>query len=129
MVGKAVIDAQYAELETRAALPDVGGISPLNKHLQNEVRRTIKAVELVAVLQSHALLNTELSKTQIVAACKLLDKVVSNAPTEISGADGKPLAIGAVTREELFAEIVRGMAAEACVVASNAIDAAAAASK
>jgi hypothetical protein len=128
MPGKSVIEAQFTELETALPDADVGGINPLNKHLQNEVRRTIKAIELVRVLQNHVLLSSPLDKTQILAACKLLDKVVSNAPVEIQ-TENKPIAIGASTREELLTEILRDMAREAGHVAAAAITSAANSSK
>lgn len=99
---------------------DVGGITPLNKHLQAQARSVIKTIALIQKLQDHVLDEPCLDKTQIVAACKLLDKVVSNAPTELSGPDGKPLAIGAASREEIYRDMLRALAIEARAEQSDA---------
>lgn len=39
-----------------------------------------------------------MSSSQVQAAKVLLDKVISNAPTEIAGADGDPISIEAIQR-------------------------------
>lgn len=65
-------------------------------HNQEEIRRKIQSAELVKKLQLHAFGEIEMLPTQIQAAKILLDKCVSNAPTEISGPDG-----GAITVEVL----------------------------
>lgn len=60
---------------------------------QDDVRKKIQASQLVNRLQKHADGEIEMTATQVQAAKILLDKSISNAPTEISGADGDPLTI------------------------------------
>lgn len=55
----------------------------LNKRHQQSVRDLIDTQGLVKRLQNHARGETEMSKTQIQAAQILLNKTISNAPTEI----------------------------------------------
>lgn len=62
------------------------------KH-QEEVRSRIQASQLVNRLQGHALGEVEMSTSQVQAAKILLDKLVSNAPTEISGEDGEAIEV------------------------------------
>lgn len=62
-------------------------------HNQEEIRRKIQAVKLANRLQNHAFGDVEMTSTQIAAAKILLDKTVSNAPTEISGPDGGALTV------------------------------------
>lgn len=65
----------------------------LRANHQEDVRRKIQASQLINRLQDNALgkLNPELSTGQIQSAKILLDKSVSNAPTELTGKDGGPV--------------------------------------
>ena len=56
----------------------------LNPGHKQSVRDKIQGSQLVNVLQNHALGKTGMESTQIQAAKILLDKLVSNAPTEIN---------------------------------------------
>ena len=56
----------------------------LNRLHQDSVRAKIQASQLINVLTDHALGKRELTATQVQAAKILLDKSVSNAPTEIN---------------------------------------------
>lgn len=61
---------------------------------QEEIKAKIQAAQLINRLQSFADGEIELSSTQVQAIKILLDKSVSNAPTELAGAeDGAPLQI------------------------------------
>lgn len=75
----------------RAYSPRAG--RKLLTHNQDEVRRKIEAGRLVKLLQQHAVGEIEMTPTRIQAAKILLDKTVSNAPTEISGPDGGALTV------------------------------------
>lgn len=57
----------------------------LRTHHQEDVKAKIQASQLVNVLQNHALgaSENELKPTQIDAAKFLLNKILSNAPTQI----------------------------------------------
>lgn len=55
----------------------------LNPRHQQFVRDKIQAQKLILSLQNHVDGKSELSATQIQAAKILLDKSISNAPTEI----------------------------------------------
>lgn len=70
---------------------------------QADVRAKIQASQLVNRLQKHADGEIELSATQVQAAKILLDKSISNAPTEISGPDGDAIRVNAaeITDDEL----------------------------
>jgi len=58
------------------------------------VKDRIKVVKIVEKLQSHVFGECELTKTQIQAAVVLLNKTMSNAPTQVGGdPDGSPLTI------------------------------------
>ena len=65
---------------------------------QEEIRQKIQASQLVNRLQNHANGECEMSPTQVQAAKILLDKSISNAPTELSGPDGEDLQVGLVER-------------------------------
>jgi len=54
----------------------------LNPRHQDFVRNKIQGSQLVNRLQDHVLKEVEMSKTQVMAAKILLDKLISNAPTE-----------------------------------------------
>jgi hypothetical protein len=57
------------------------------------VRQKIQASMLVLRLQAHASGEVEMTPSQIQAAKILLDKSISNAPTELSGPDGGPVSV------------------------------------
>jgi hypothetical protein len=54
----------------------------LNNRHQQSVKDKIQASQLVNLLQNHALDGTEVTPTRLDAAKFLLNKVLSNAPTE-----------------------------------------------
>lgn len=60
---------------------------------QNEVRQKIQASQLINRLQGHANGEVDMSPSQVQAAKILLDKSISNAPTEIAGVSDEPLTI------------------------------------
>lgn len=60
---------------------------------QEEVKRKIQASQLVNLLQDHALKGRELDSTRVDSAKFLLNKLLSNAPTEVGGVDGGPLQV------------------------------------
>jgi hypothetical protein len=62
---------------------------------QEDIKKKIQGVHLVKLLQDHALTGKELAPTRIDAAKFLLNKIVSNAPTEVSGPNGEPIEISA----------------------------------
>jgi hypothetical protein len=59
----------------------------LRAHHQDSVRAKIQASNLITLLQKNAIgkVKPELSQGRITSARILLDKSVSNAPTQISG--------------------------------------------
>jgi hypothetical protein len=67
----------------------------LNPFNQETVKQKIQATQLVKRLQDHVLGEVEMSQSQIDAAKFLLNKRLSNAPTEVkqelTGKDGNPL--------------------------------------
>jgi hypothetical protein len=65
----------------------------LRAHHQEDVRKKIQAAKLINLLQEHAAGKREMSSTQVQSAKILLDKSVSNAPTEVTGAGGGPLTV------------------------------------
>lgn len=62
---------------------------------QEDIKKKIQGVHLVKLLQDHALDGKELNATRLDAAKFLLNKIISNAPTEVSGPDGGPVEISA----------------------------------
>jgi hypothetical protein len=70
----------------------------LRKTHQEDVKAKIQASQLVNLLQKHALEGGEIAPTRIDSAKFLLNKLISNAPTqtELSGPDGGdiPVSIG-----------------------------------
>lgn len=62
---------------------------------QEEVKAKIQASQLVNLLQDHALKGRELDSTRVDSAKFLLNKLLSNAPTEVSGPDGGPVEVTA----------------------------------
>ena len=60
---------------------------------QEDIKKKIQGVHLTKLLQDHALSNTKLASTRIDAAKYLLNKIVSNAPTEIGGVGGGPVQV------------------------------------
>lgn len=55
----------------------------IKKYHQDEIRAKIQASQLVNLLQNHALNGDEIKPTQVDSAKFLLNKLLSNAPTEI----------------------------------------------
>ncbi len=62
---------------------------------QEDVKKKIQASQLVNLLQDHALKGKELDSTRVDSAKFLLNKLLSNAPTEVSGPDGGPIEVSA----------------------------------
>lgn len=68
----------------------------LRKRHQDEVKEKIRASQLLNFLQNHALDGKDVVQpTRIDSAKFLLNKLLSNAPTEISGPDGGPVQVEA----------------------------------
>lgn len=67
----------------------------LRAHHQEDVKKKIQASQLVNLLQDHALKGKELDSTRVDSAKFLLNKLLSNAPTEVSGPDGGPVSVEA----------------------------------
>lgn len=63
----------------------------LLKHHQEEARKKIQVAKLINLLHECAEGAREMSPQQVQSAKILLDKSISNAPTEISGPDGGPI--------------------------------------
>ena len=65
----------------------------LNRLHQDSVRQKIQADKIILSLYNHLQGKSELTSTQIQAAKILLDKSISNAPTEmnIGGQQGNPI--------------------------------------
>jgi len=64
----------------------------LRQRHQDDIKAKIQASQLVQLLQDHAFTGTyrghEINPSRIDAAKFLLNKIISNAPTEVSGPDG-----------------------------------------
>ena len=58
---------------------------------QDDIRQKIQASVLVNRLTRHVKGEVEMTASQVSAARVLLDKALSNAPTEISGPQGGPV--------------------------------------
>lgn len=56
----------------------------LRTHHQDDVRRKIQASKLITLLAEHVEGKREMSATQVQSAKILLDKSVSNAPTDLN---------------------------------------------
>lgn len=67
----------------------------MRKTHQDDVRKKIQASRLIGLLAEHAEGKRNMSATQVQSAKILLDKSVSNAPTELTGAEGGPISISA----------------------------------
>lgn len=67
----------------------------LRKTHQDDVRKKIQVSQIFNRLKAHFDGKIELTQTQIQSAKLLLDKSVSNAPTEVSGVDGGPVKVEA----------------------------------
>lgn len=62
----------------------------LRKTHQDDVRKKIQASQIINRLQNHIYGKVELTASQVAAARILLDKSVSNAPTDLNAnVDGK----------------------------------------
>lgn len=70
----------------------------LNKRHQDDIRQKIQAGVLIDLLHKNAMgtLQPEMSQSRVRSAQILLDKSVSNAPTELTGANGDPIEIANV---------------------------------
>lgn len=55
----------------------------IRKYHQEEIKAKIQASQLVNFLQDHALSGTEASNSRVDAAKFLLNKLISNPPTEV----------------------------------------------
>ena len=55
----------------------------IRKYHQEEIKAKIQASQLVNFLQNHALSESEAKPSQVDAAKFLLNKLISNAPTEV----------------------------------------------
>ena len=67
----------------------------IRSHHQDDVRKKIQASQIINRLQDYFNGKIELTQGQIQSAKILLDKSVSNAPTELTGKDGGPVEINA----------------------------------
>ena len=67
----------------------------LKRRHQDDIRAKIKVAALIDVLSRNALgkLNPEMSHSRVTSAKILLDKTMSNAPTEVGGVDGGALIV------------------------------------
>ena len=63
----------------------------IHKRHQEDVRRKIQATQIINRLHAYFKGEIELTTGQVQTAKILLDKSVSNAPTELSGPDGVAL--------------------------------------
>ena len=69
--------------------------SRLRLRHQEDVKKKIQVGNIINRLQKHINGEVEMTSTQVTSAKILLDKSVSNAPTEVSGPDGGPVEITA----------------------------------
>lgn len=92
MYGIAYKRAQYVSLRDDPRISSMAARKMRVRH-QDEVRAKIQASCLIDRLHKHAKGEVEMSATQVQAAKILLDKAVSNAPTEISGPGGEPFVL------------------------------------
>ena len=76
----------------------------LNPGHQQSVRDKIQGSQLVNVLQDHALGKRDLTPTQVQSAKILLDKLVSNAPTQIDANVEGDLTITSIKRTIIDAD-------------------------
>jgi hypothetical protein len=65
----------------------------MRKSHQEDVRKKIQVSQIFNRLQDHLDGKVELTSTQVQSAKILLDKSVSNAPTEVSGPNGGPVTV------------------------------------
>lgn len=65
----------------------------MRKTHQDDVRKKIQVSNIINRLQKHINGKVEMSPTQVTSAKILLDKSVSNAPTELTGAGGGPITV------------------------------------
>ena len=78
----------------------------LRKRHQDEIRQKIQVSVLVDLLHRNAMgtLQPEMSSSRVRSAQILLDKGMSDAPTELAGPGGEPLTI----KIKHFAEPING---------------------
>lgn len=67
----------------------------IRAHHQEDVKKKIQVGNIINRLQKHINGEVEMTSTQVTSAKILLDKSLSNAPTEVTGADGGPIKIEA----------------------------------
>lgn len=85
----------------------------IRKHHQEEIKAKIQASQLVNFLQNHALSESEAKPSQVDAAKFLLNKLISNAPTEVeqktelSGSVELRPARPKMTRDEWLASLAK----------------------
>ena len=62
---------------------------------QDEIKKKIRAALIVKRLEDHILKDSEMTTSQVSAAGKLLDKIISNAPTDLNvgGQEDNPVSI------------------------------------
>lgn len=60
---------------------------------QEHVREKIKVSNIIDRLEKHVNGLIELTPAQVSSAKLLLDKSISNAPTEVTGANGGPISV------------------------------------
>lgn len=84
----------------------------LNRLHQDCVRKKIQADKIILSLQNHVAGKSELSATQIQAAKILLDKSISNAPTDVNvgGQSDNPVTVSIGNSKSWLAEIIANAA-------------------
>lgn len=65
----------------------------MRKTHQEDVRKKIQVSNILTRLYKHVEGEIEMTPAQVTSAKILLDKSISNAPTEISGPDGGPIEV------------------------------------
>lgn len=67
--------------------------SRLKPRHQDDVKSKIKVSNIIDRLEKHVDGKIELTPSQVTSAKILLDKTLSNAPTEVGGVNGEPIRI------------------------------------
>ena len=65
----------------------------LHPRHQEHVREKIKVGNIIDRLEKHVDGKIEMTPSQVASAKILLDKSISNAPTEVTGANGGPVSV------------------------------------